>query len=300
MSTPGAAPFPLLPRGRARRVLAIAAAYLALTLGFVIARFPVDRLTPQIAALASAATGAQVGIGELELDLIALLPTLHARDVTVTTAGGQRLRLDRVRARPAWSFSWLRGDPAAVLSLRAGAGRVDGVVRLGGTPGFGGELADVDLALLPAALFGASGFAIDGKLGGTVDLRLAEAGPEGTLALRATDGSVSLPNLPIGVPYQSIDAAATLGGDELARIEKLVVDGPMLAFEASGTVGHGPAPTLAPLALRAHVEVREPALRDLFAGSPVALGPDGSADLTIGGTLAAPDLGSGRPAPRRP
>lgn len=300
MSTSGAAPFPLLPRGRVRRVLVIAAAYLALTLGFVIARFPVDRLTPQAAALASAATGAQVGIGELDLDVISLLPSIYARDVTVSTAGGTRLRLDRVRVRPAWSLSWLRGDPAAVLSLRAGAGRIDGVVRLGDAPGFQGELADVDLALLPAALFGGSGLAIDGKLGGTLDLRLAEAGPEGTLALRAADGSLSLPNLPIGVPYQSIEAEATLGGNELARIAKLVVDGPMLALEASGTVGRGPTPTLAPLALRAHVEVREPALRDLFAGSPVALGPDGSAELAIGGTLAAPELGSGRPPPRRP
>lgn len=300
MSESAAAPFPLLPRGRVRRVLAIAAAYAALTLVLVIVRFPADRLTPRVAALASVATGSPVEIGELGIDLIALLPALHARDVRLATPGGTPLRFDRVRVRPAWSLSWLRGHPSLVLSLRAGAGRVDGVLRLGDTPGFQGELADVDLKGVPAAAFSDLGVSLDGTLGGTLDLRLAEAGPEGELHLRAANGSVSLPNLPIGVPYESIEAEASLGGDALAEIAKLVVDGPMVAFDASGTVGRGPAPALAPLALQAHVEVREPALREMIANSGVTLGPDGSADLSIGGTLAAPQLGSGRGAPRRP
>lgn len=296
-----AAPFPLLPRGRVRRALAIALAYLALASLFVIARFPVDRLTPRVAALASAATGAQVQIGELGVGLIALLPALHAHQVSIVTPGGMQLRFDRVRARPAWSLSWLRGDPAVALSLHAGKGSVDGVVRLGSTPGFDGQLSDVDLRLLPAAALGDLGVSLDGSLGGALDVRLGELGPEGTLDLRAGEGSVSLPNLPIGIPYQSIAAQATLGGDQLARITRLVVDSPMLAVDASGTVGRGPTPSLAPLALQAHLEVREPALRDLFGdGSGVTLRSDGSADVTIGGTLAAPQLGSGRPAPRRP
>jgi hypothetical protein len=35
----------------------------------------------------------------------------------------------------------------------------------------------------------------------------------------------------------------------------------------------------------------------MVAGAGVALGPDGRADLAIGGTLSAPELGSGRAAP---
>jgi len=295
-----AAPFPLLPRSRVRRVLVIGAAYLALTLLFVIARFPVDRLTPRVAALASTVTGSQVEIGELGVDLIALLPALHARDVTVTAASGTRLKLDRVRARPAWSLSWLRGHPSVALSLRAGEGRVDGVVRLGSTPGFRGDFAEVDLQLLPAALLGDLGITLDGRLGGDLDVQMGELGPEGDVKLHAGEGSLSLPNLPIGIPYQSIDAEATLGGDELARIASLVVDGPMVALNASGTVGRGPTPPLAPLALQARIEVREPALRDMFSGSGVTLGPDGAADLAIGGTLSAPQLGAGRSAPGAP
>ncbi|HSJ96961.1 MAG TPA: type II secretion system protein GspN, partial [Myxococcota bacterium] len=291
MSQPiAAAPFPLLPRSPVRRTLVVAAAYLALTLGFVITGFPVDRLMPQVEALASAATGSRVEIADLDIDVIALLPALHARDVAITTPGGRMLRLDRVRARPAWSLSWLRGDPSLVVALRAGQGRIDGTVRLGEAPGFRGDLAEVDLALLPQALPGSPGLALDGRLGGELDLRMGEVGPEGTLALRATEGSLSLPDFPIGVPYQSIAAEATLGGDALLTIGSLVVDGPMLALDASGTVGHGPAPGLSPLALQARLDVREPALRDMVAGAGVALGPDGRADLAIGGTLSAPEL----------
>lgn len=299
VSEPAAAPFPLLPRSPVRRVLVVALAYLVLTLAFVIARFPADRLTSRVEALASAATGAQVEIGTLDLDLVALLPALEAREVSVVGPSGTRLRLDRVRARPAWSLSWLRGDPALAIALRAGAGRVDGVVRLGSAPGFTGELQEVDLGLVPAALLGGLGVSLDGRVGGTLDVRMGEEGPEGELDLHAESGSLALPNLPIGVPYESIAARATLGGESLAQIASLVVDSPMLALDADGTVGRGPAPALAPLALRARIQVREPALRDLFVGAPVTLGPDGSADLTIVGTLSSPQLGSGRGAPPR-
>jgi len=304
VSQPAAAPFPLLPRSPARRALAVAAAYLALTMLFVVARFPVDSLTPRVAALASAATGAQVEIGRLDAGLRSLLPALQASDVSVTTPGGTRLRLDRARVRPAWSLSWLRGRPALAISLRAGESRVDGTVRLGPAPGFTGDLEKVDLRLLPASLLGDAGVTFDGRLDGTLDLQLGELGPEGDVKLHAADGSLTLPGLPIGIPYQSIDAEATLGGDLLANLTSLAMDGPMLALHASGTVGRGPTPSLAPLALEGRLEVREPALRDLAASSGIALGPDGTADLAVSGTLDAPQLGRATPgarggAPRR-
>ena len=292
-----AAPFPLLPRRPARRALVIAAAYCALTALFVVARFPVDRLTPRIEALASAATGSRVAIGTLDLDLVALLPALHARDVAVTTPAGTRLRLDRVRLRPAWSLSWLRGRPSLALALRAGQARLDGTVRLGPTPGFQGDFSQLDLAQLPAAALGSMGVSLDGRLSGAVDLRLGDSGLEGAVSLHATDGTFSMPLLPIGIPFQTVDADATLGGETLAEVASLVVDGPMVAMRASGTIARGPNPAFAPLALEARLEVREPALRALVADSGVSLGPDGVAELGIGGTLGAPELSPRRPAP---
>jgi type II secretion system protein N len=296
-----AAPFPLLPRTPTRRALAIGAVYLALTLLFVVARFPADRLTPRVEALATAATGSRVEIGSLGLDLIALLPALHARDVVVTTPAGTRLPLDRVRVRPAWSLSWLRGHPSLALSLRGGEARLDGTLRLGSTPGFRGDFSRIDLRQLPAAPLEDMGVTLDGRLDGELDLRLGDLGPEGTLKLHAAEGSFGSPALPIGIPYQTIDLEATLGGDVLAEIASLAVDGPMVAMTASGTVGRGPNPALSPLALQGRLEVREPALRAMVADGGVALGPDGVAELGIGGTLSAPQLGAGpRGAPRRP
>jgi type II secretion system protein N len=295
-----AAPFPFLPRSPAKRTLLVLAAYAALTLAFVVARFPIDRLTPRFEALASAATGARVTVGSLEVSLIALLPAVQARGVQVTWPGGAQLALDRVRVRPAWSLSWLRGDPSLALSLRKAGGSVDGTLRLGATPGFRGDVEKLDLALLPPALLGGSGLALDGKLDADLDLRMAELGPEGTLSLHAAGGSFSLPSLPVGIPYEKIDGDLVLGGDALVTIGSLVVDGPMLAGRASGTVGRGPTPPLAPISIDARIELREPALRGMLSGSGVTLGPDGAADVTIGGTLTSPQVGRGVPGARPP
>jgi type II secretion system protein N len=292
-----AAAFPLLPRSPVRRALAIAAAYCALTALFAIARFPVERLAPRIEAAASAATGSRVQIGTLDIQLVALLPALHAREVAVTTPAGTRLALDRVRLRPAWSLSWLRGHPSLALSLRAGEARLDGTVRLGSTPGFQGDFSELDLAGLPAAALEGTGISLDGRLSGALDLRLGEGGPEGDVSLHAVDGSLSMSLLPVGIPFRTLDADATLGGDALAEITALVVEGPMVAMRASGTVARGPAPALAPLALEARLEVREAALRSMVADTGVVLGPDGVAELAIGGTLGAPELRPRRSAP---
>ena len=309
MSEPVAAPFPLLPQRPVRRALVIVAAFLALTSCFVCAGFPADRMAPRIATAATAVTGSQVEIGGLDLGLVALLPALHLRDVAVATPGGTRLRLDRVRLRPAWSLSWLRGRPSLVVSLRAGEGHVDGTVRLGPAPGFTGDFEKLDLDLVPASLLADYGLSLDGRVDGALDLQIGEdGGPAGDLKLHATDGSLGLPGLPIGVPFKTIDAEATLGGEQLAKIASLVVDGPMVALNASGTIGQAPAPMLAPLALEGRLEVREPALREMVVDAGVPLGPDGTAELAVGGTLGAPDVGRGRApraapapgAPRRP
>jgi type II secretion system protein N len=275
-------------RFRIRRVLLFTLGYVALTLLFVLLRFPIDRLTPRVEALASAASGAQVSIGGLEFHLVALLPELSALDAVVTWPAHTRLQLDRVRVRPAWSLSWLRGDPSLALSVRRAAGRVRGVARFGDTPGFRGAVTAVDLMHLPPALLGDAGVAFDGKLDGEVDLRMADTGPEGAVTLRASDGSLSLPMLPMGVPFESFEGALQLGGDVLVTVQSLALEGPLVALTGSGTVGRAATSALAPLALAARLEVREPALRQLFANGDITLGPDGVAELSIGGTLSNP------------
>lgn len=287
-----------LPRSGIRRTLLIAGAYLALTALFVALRFPIDRLTPRIEALASAHSGARVSIAELEFHLVALLPELSAIDVDLLWPAGTRVRIDRVRVRPAWSLSWVRGQPSLALMLRSGTGRIEGTARLGDSPGFRGAVTDLDLARLPSALFGNAGFAVDGRLDAELDVRTtAEGNLEGPVTLRAADGSLSLPMLPMGVPFETLEGALSLGGDMLVTIQSLALEGPLVALAGSGTVGRAPASALAPLALAARLEVREPALRQLFSSSDVALGPDGVAELAIGGTVGNPVLAGDRAPP---
>lgn len=283
-----------LPRSGIRRTLLIVGAYLALTSLFVALRFPIDRLTPRVEALASAGTGARVSIGELELHLVALLPELSAIGVDLAWPAGTRARIDRVRVRPAWSLSWFRGQPSLALSLRSGTGRIEGTARLGDDPSFRGAATDVDLARLPSALFGNAGFAVDGRLDAEFDVRAADGSVEGPVTLRVTDGSLSLPMLPMGVPFETLEGALALGGDRMVTVQSLALEGPLVALAGSGTVGRAPTASLAPLALAARLEVREPALRQLFAGADVDLGTDGVAELSIGGTVGNPLLGGDR------
>lgn len=292
-----------LPQSRARRVWLLALAYLALTSLFVVLRFPIDRLTPRVETVASRVSGARVAIGELEFHLVALLPELSARHAVLSWPAGTQLRLDRVRVRPAWSLSWFRGQPSLVLSVRRGSGRIRGTARLGDPPSFRGSATDVDLAQLPPALLGSAGLALDGRLDGTFDIRSGADGPEGTIALRAVDGSLSLSILPMGVPFESLEAALALGGDMQLTVQSLALEGPLVALAGSGTVGRGSAAALAPLQLAARLEVREAALRQLFAGTDIELDRDGVAELSIRGTVSDPVLtaagppGAGRRGP---
>jgi type II secretion system protein N len=272
----------------ARRALAIAAAAVVLTGVFVVQGFPYQYLVPRAEQLVSAATGAPVRIGRVGIGFAWLGPQLRAWDVDASLPDGTRLKLDRLRVHPAWSTSWLRGDPSLVLALRAPQGELDGTVTIGGEPGFRGELRGVRLAELPLAAY-LAGASLDGVASADLDVSLTEAGPVGTVKLSAENGSVTVPLLPIGVPFDSLDGDVELGGEGLlAKIGALDVKGPLVSISASGTIGSAPVATAAPLALRAKLEIAEPSLRSMLTGQGISLDANGAAELQIGGTLGEP------------
>lgn len=272
----------------ARRVLAIAAAACALTGYFVVTGFPYDRLTPRVERIVTDATGARVEIDRLELGLTWLTPQLRAWDVDVAWPGGPRVQLDRLRVHPAWSLSWLRGAPALVVALRSPAGEVDGTVVVGGEPSFRGTLRQVQLGQLPIAEL-AAGASLDGRADADLDLQLgADGRPVGSARFTIGDGSLSLPVLPIGVPFESLRGDLVLGGDAIARIAALELVGPLVGLVAKGTIGQAAAWEAAPLAIEAKLDAREPTVRTLLRGQGVALDAEGKAELTIGGTLGSP------------
>jgi len=226
-----------------------------------------------------------------------LLPQLRARDVAITWPAGPPVTFERVRVHPAVSASWLRGHPSLKLALRSPLGEADGVVMIGPESAFDGELRDLSLALVPIQDI-AAGTQLDGRADATIDLQMAETGPQGSVVFEAKNGSLTLPLLPIGVPFDKLSANLEFGGDVFAKLDSLDLAGPLASLTASGTVGRGPTPALSPLALQARIEASEPALRSMLQSQGLALDASGGATVTIDGTLGAPNVVPAR-APSR-
>lgn len=280
---------PLFGLSGFRRALAIAAAAVALTTLFLIAGFPYDRLAPRAEAAIEAATGTRVSIGELGLVFTWVTPQVKALDVDVTWPSGQKASFESVRVRPAWSTSWLRGAPALVVGLRSQLGQLDGTVTAGAAPAFDGEIRNISLALLPLENV-APGVQLEGRADAKIDVEMAEAGPQGTVHFDAQEGSLTLPLLPIGIPFEKLSGDIALGGETLAKLDGFDLSGPLVGLQASGTIGQSPALHLAPLALQARIEAREPAVRSMLQSQGVALDANGSAAVEIGGTIASPQI----------
>jgi type II secretion system protein N len=266
MSAASVAGEPELPRW-ARR-FAIPLGCLVLTTVFFVAGLPRDRIGAYATSKIQAATGAQVTIRELGLGL-SVPPALSAEGVSLRFGDAAPVELTRARVRPAWSLSWLRLRPAFVVSVAGPLGEADGTLTIGDEPGFDGSVARIDLAKLPlgGVLQGAS---VDGTASATGDLRRTAAGPRGELRLEARNGSLSLPNLPIALPYASLRGTLRFTDAHALELEAVAVDGPLVAGTVSGSIGHAAIANDAAQGLR--------------------LGPDGSADVTLSGSLAAPSV----------
>jgi type II secretion system protein N len=280
---------PLFGLSGVRRTLAIGVAAVALTSFFFVAGFPYDRLAPRAATAIEAATGTRVTIRRLGLGFGWFAPQLIAADVDVTWPSGQHASFKRARVRPAWSLSWLRGNPALVIALRSELGELDGTVIGGAAPSFDGELRNVSLALLPLQDL-AAGTQLDGRVDAQLDVQMAEAGPQGTVHFDAKQGSLTLPLLPIGVPFDSLRGDIALGGDLLAKLTAFDLAGPLVGLTASGTIGRSPTLDLSPLALSARIQAREPTVRSMLQAQGVAFDASGAAAVEISGTLSSPKI----------
>lgn len=254
---------------------------------FVYLDFPYDRLRRGLALQLGSALGAQVGIGELGPRLSLFGPGFEAQDVRVAFADGTRLDLSRARVRPAWSLAWLSGTPALHVDAESAFGRLLGVASMGEMPGFDGRLESLDLGALPwARLY--EGAAAEGS--GEADLELAWTGAVygGQLQLRARDGSLTLPGVPLALPFATLTADARVGDDLLLDLQSFTLDGPMLALAGSGTIRRRPRVSDAPLQMTAKIEAREASLRPMLQSLGLRLAPDGSAEVRIAGTVASP------------
>lgn len=260
-----------------------------LTLFFVAVGFPYDRVRDLVAARAGQALQARVRMASLGPSFSLLGPGVHVTGLDATLANGQRVTLDEATVRPAWSTSWLRGRPSLHVDVSGALGRAAGTLTLGAEPGFDGDLYDVDLAKLPleSAL---SGLSLDGIATGSVDVQRTATGPRGRFDLEAKGGSVALPGIPVALPFETLAAKALLTDQYLAEGLAVNLQGPMLTAQISGNVGQAPMPMAAPLDLQVRVQVVDPSLQPMLAGTGLRFGPDGSADMKLTGTAGRPLL----------
>ena len=134
---------------RRLRSIGIPLACLVLVLVFLLVLFPYGRFRDVAVSRLAEATGASVSLDDLGGGLSIGGPALVATNLRFRWPDGGELLLERARVRPAWSFSWLRGQPALHLKLKGPAGRAAGTVRNGPDLGFAGRVRGVELSLLP-------------------------------------------------------------------------------------------------------------------------------------------------------
>ncbi len=270
---------------------------MALTSVFFVAGFPYDRLAPRAAAALASATGTRVAVGRLDLRMAWFAPQLRAWDVNVTGPGGTSVFFQSIRVQPAWSLAWLRGAPALWIALRSPPGEVSGLVIGGDTPSFDGSLRDRSHSTLLPLQEIAPGFQLDGLADATIDVTITDAGPQGSARFEAKHGSLTLPVLPIGVPFDELAGDFEFGDENLASGTLFDLAGPLVALSASGTLGRDADSDLAPLALKARIEARDPAVRSMLQSQGVAFDASGAATVEIGGTLGSPEIVPARARP---
>lgn len=285
-SDPGPIPRPVL-------VVGVPIAGALLTAFFLFLGFPWDSLREVVATQASRASGARVTITKLGPGFSPLGPALVAHGVSATLSNGTIVQLDRARLRPAWSLAWFMGSAAVALDIEAPQGRVRGTFFPGSEPGFDGRLERIALASLPLSSI-APNLALDGTGQAELDVRSGEAGPEGSIVLHVSDGSIGLPGLPIALPFESFDGRGELGGDAWLVVEKLALIGPMLSVNGTGSVGRSASLDNAPLSGKLLLDVREQSVRPMVRQLGVRLDREGRAEVELGGTLGQPDLGGTR------
>jgi len=255
---------------------------------FVFLGFPYDLLADAVAARASEATGTQVTIGGLEPRLTIAGPGFTARNVTLTPEQGEALALDKLKVRPAWSLSWLRGAPAIHIDVGSQLGNAHGDLVLGSAPGWDGEFTNLDLSAVPIP--GAGDAEWTGLVDSTVNVVLAEDGPVGSLRFEGAEGSVAHPQLPFEIEFESLRGSLTLGGESRAEIEEFELRGPLVVATAQGSVKRGNRPGVDLLDVDVVVQVQNPGLRTMLQQFGVPLGADGRAEFGIGGTTLSPRM----------
>jgi len=261
-----------------------------LILIFILLGFPWDSLARRVAAEISAASGSTVSIDTLAPALTARGPVLRARNVVIEHPAVDRVRLLELEIAPRWSSSWFSGEPKLRVWADTELGLVDGVLGLGSTSSFVGQVGQVELARLPLRLE-ASGVRLSGRIDADANVALA---PNGTLSGRVAFSSPSLVvesnKLPMAIPFTRAEGVVVILENGATQIESVELEGDLLNGKLSGEIGLVHRSQAPPIDLNAEIRVVDPTLRQLAPGAGIPISPDGTIKMRLGGTLDAPEI----------
>lgn len=277
------------PLPRAARLFFIPLIGLALVLVFVFLGFPYDVVADRAVDEVEARTGAIIQYGEVEPRLTVGGPGFRFNEVVVRLPDGRRFQIDPISVRPAWSTSWFTGSPQLRAFVASDHGNLAGFLTVGRSFGWNGRIVALDLALLPIRA-GFTRVDVSGRADIDADVRYEGGLAEGEIDFTAHAGEVVHPMLPMPIEFETLIGHVVLGGDHLARIESLTMEGPLFAGDVEGTVGHAAMPGEQPLGFSIGIEIREPGMRGMVQNFGLNLDKEGHADLRIGGTLTNPEI----------
>jgi type II secretion system protein N len=263
-----------------------------LILIFILLGFPWDSLARRVAAEISAASGSSVSIDTLAPALTPRGPVLRARDVVIEHPAVDRVRLLELEIAPRWSSSWFSGEPKLRVWADTELGLVDGVLELGSTSSFAGQVGQVELARLPLRL-DASGIRLSGRIDADANIALA---PNGTLSGRVAFSSPSLVvesnKLPMAIPFTHAEGVVVILENGATQIESVTLEGELLNGKLSGEIGLVHRSQAPPIDLSAEIRIVDATLRQLAPSAGIPMSPDGTIKLRLGGTLDAPEIDS--------
>ena len=268
-------------------VLVPTAALVLITI-FVFLNFPFGEFAPALARQLSQSTGGEVLIGDIEPRWTVGGPGMAARDVRVIMPDRTRIDVDPLTIRPAWSTSWLGGDPAFKLTALSTLGAVEGTLELGDVPAWRGDFIDIDLGRLP--LPPTEGFAIEGLLTGEADVSLGADGARGPLRFEAVSGRLDHSALPVGIEFDRIRGELILGGLQNVEIQDFEFTGPIIEASGAGTILHQSPQQEPDLDLDVEIEIKNPPLRAMLEGMGLPLGNQGRSRFSVQGTPSQPRL----------
>ncbi|MCH2187487.1 type II secretion system protein GspN [Myxococcota bacterium] len=263
-------------------------AALVLVTIFVFLRFPFGEFAPTLARQLSQTTGGEVLIGDIEPRWTIGGPGMAARDVRVIMPARTRIDIDPLTIRPAWSTSWLGGDPAFQLVAVSPLGALEGTLELGDVPSWSGDFIEIDLGRLP--LPPTEGFAIEGLLTGEADLSLGADGARGPLRFEAIAGRLDHSALPVGLEFDVIRGDVILGGLQNVEIQNLQFTGPIIEASGAGTILSASPQQEPNLDLDVEIEIKNPPLRAMLEGMGLPLGNQGRSRFSVQGTPSQPRI----------